>query len=535
MTPASTLKQMCRPHLDSLNTRDVVARVWRRDHTLWSSEPTEISNRLGWLDLPFSMRDAAGQIDRFASDMRAAGYRDVLLLGMGGSSLSAEVLKQAFGRVEGFPRMHVLDTTIPDTVARVTAQIDPAKSLYLVSSKSGGTVEVMSLYKHFRELTQRAKGAAGENFVAITDVGTSLEKLAYEEQFRRIFINPSDVGGRFSVLSYFGLVPAALMGVDADKMLSRARETARACGVEAPVEENAGAWLGLVMGCLALNGRNKLTIIASPKLSGFGLWAEQLVAESTGKDGTGIIPVADEPFAPASAYGPDRLFVYLRLGGDDNAAADALVRDLDAAGMPVITADLADLYDLAAAFFRWEFATAVAGACLKIHPYNQPNVEESKKNAKRILAEFERTRAMPKLEGVGDAAKLLAGARAGDYVALMAFVDETPETRAAFQEVRRGLLLKRKLASTLGFGPRFLHSTGQIHKGGPSTGVFIQVTAEPAKDVPIPGAPYGFAALAAGQAIGDFESLQARGRVCARLHVKAGESIAERVKAVLKV
>jgi glucose-6-phosphate isomerase/transaldolase/glucose-6-phosphate isomerase len=525
---------MCRPHLDRLVTRDIVARLWRRDHTLWNPDPAEISNRLGWLDLPFSMRDAAGQIDRFAAEARGEGFRDVLLLGMGGSSLSAEVLKQAFGLLPGAPRMHVLDTTVPDTVARVTDAIDAARSLYLVSSKSGGTVEVMSLYRHFRELTGRVKGDAGRNFVAITDVGTSLEKLADEERFRRTFINPSDIGGRFSVLSYFGLVPAALMGIEADTLLSRAREAVRACEVETPIEENPGAWLGFVMGCLALNGRNKLTILTSPKLAGFGLWAEQLIAESTGKDGLGVVPVAEEPFAPASAYGPDRFFVYLRLGGDDNAAADAHVRALDAAGIPVMAADLADLYDLAGAFFRWEFATAIAGACLKIHPFNQPNVEESKKNAKRILAEFEKTRAMPKLESVGDPAQLLAAAKPGDYVALMAFVDDTPGTRQALQELRRDLVLKRKLATTLGFGPRFLHSTGQIHKGGPAGGIFIQITAAAARDVPIPGAPYGFAALAAGQAIGDFESLQARGRACARIHVEAGASIAERIRGLLK-
>jgi len=525
---------MCRPHLEKFNTREIVSRLWRRDHTLWCPDPKEIANRLGWLDLPANMREASAQIDRFAADARAAGFRDVALLGMGGSSLSAEVLRVAFGSVEGFPRMHVLDTTVPDTVARVTAAIDPAATLFLVSSKSGGTVEVLSLYRHFRALVERAKSArAGENFVAITDLGTSLEKLADEERFRRTFVNPSDVGGRFSVLSYFGLVPGALMGVEADKMLSRARETARACGVETPIEENAGAWLGFVMGCLALNGRNKLTILASPALEGFGLWAEQLIAESTGKDGKGIIPVADEPFAPPTAYGDDRLFVYLRLGGDDNAAGDAHVRALDAAGFPVVTADLADRYDLAAAFFRWEFATAVAGVCLGVHPFDQPNVEESKKNARRILAGFEETRSLPRLESVGDPADLLRRTQPGDYAAFMAFVDDTPETRAAFRDVRAALLNSKRVATTLGFGPRFLHSTGQLHKGGPATGVFIQITADAARDVPIPGAPYGFAALAAGQAIGDFESLQACGRACARLHVKAGESIPQRIREAL--
>ncbi len=304
---------------------------------------------------------------------------------MGGSSLCAEVLRLAFPPREGFPKLHVLDSTVPAAVARVSQAADLAHTLFLVSSKSGGTIEVMSNYRYFRERVRELKGMEpGSHFVAITDDGTSLVKLAAAEGFWRTFVNPSDLGGRYSVLSYFGLAPAALIGVEVGEFLASSRQMARLCGVEAPLEENPGAWLGLVAGCLARCGRDKLTIITSPALGGFGLWAEQLVAESTGKEGRGIVPVALEPFGPPEAYGADRLFAYVRLRNDDNEACDRQAQALNDAGFPVIASELKKPGDLAGEFFRWEFAIALAGACLGVNPFDQPNVEESKKNTKTV-------------------------------------------------------------------------------------------------------------------------------------------------------
>ncbi len=533
MTPASRLKFLCRPLWDQTVSRDPIGRLWRRDYTLWKPEPEEISNRLGWLDLPFCMRADAAEVNAFAGQVRQEGINSVVLLGMGGSSLSAEVLRIALGENPGQPRMHVLDSTVPERVERVTRSIDPARTLFLVSSKSGGTIEVMSLYRHFRKLTEAAVGAgAGSHFVAITDPGTSLEQLALDEKFRRAFINPPDLGGRYSVLSYFGLLPAALMGLDVVQLLSRAGEMARSCGVEVPAEDNAGAWLGLVMGCMAVLGRNKLTIITSPKLAGFGLWAEQLVAESTGKEGKGILPVAGEPFNAPGVYGEDRLFTYLRLATDDCTESDRHARELHEAGQPVMSIELRDMYDLGADFFRWEFAVAVAGVCLEINAFDQPNVEESKRNSRRILEEVQKGGALPKLADVGDPVELIHSAQPGGYVALMAFAEQTPESDAAFNSLRNAILTRRKLPSTLGYGPRFLHSTGQFHKGGPEGGLFIQFTADYRKGEPIPGASYDFATLATGQAIGDFEALQANGRRVVRVHVGEPAQLPARIRAI---
>jgi len=533
LTPASRLKFLCRPLWDQTVSRDPIGRLWRRDYTLWKPEPEEIGNRLGWLDMPFCMRADAAEINDFARKVRDEGTTSVVLLGMGGSSLSAEVLRIALGESSGWPKMHVLDSTIPETVDRITRSIDPARTLFIVSSKSGGTIEVMSLYRHFRKLVEGAVGAAaGSRFVAITDPGTSLEQLALDDKFRRAFINAPDLGGRYSVLSYFGLVPAALMGLDVGQFLSRAAEMARACGVEVPAEDNAGAWLGLVMGCLAMLGRNKLTIITSPKLAGFGLWAEQLVAESTGKEGKGILPIAGEPLNAPGVYGEDRLFTYLRLITDDCAESDRHARTLHEAGQPVMSIELRDVYDLGADFFRWEFAVAVAGACMEINPFDQPNVEESKRNSRRILDQVQKGGSLPKLADSGDPVALIHSAEPGGYVALMAFADQTPESDAAFNSLRNTVLNKRKLPSTLGYGPRFLHSTGQLHKGGPEGGLFIQFTADYHKGLAVSGASYDFATLATGQAIGDFEALQANHRRVVRVHVDDPAQLPARVRAI---
>ncbi len=512
----------------------LVTRLWSKDHTLWKPEPTEIANRLGWLTVAEQLREKVGPLQGFAQAVRNAGFRDVVLLGMGGSSLGPEVFRCTFGSARGFPRPWVLDSTVPGLIRQVTKAINPSKTLFILASKSGGTIEVMSLYAHFSGLVAKArKNQGGAQFIAITDPGTSLGVLAHERGFRTTFTNPSDIGGRYSVLSYFGLVPAALMGVDVSMLLNRGIEMAQACRPGIPPDQNPGAYLGAVMGLLGRSGRDKVTIVASPKISSFGLWAEQLLAESTGKEGKGLVPVAQEPLASPEAYGNDRLFVYLRLDGDANAESDRHVKALERAGQPVVRLMLRDAYDLAGEFFRWEFATAIAGHYLGIHPFDQPNVQESKENTARVL---EYVKAHGKLPA-SDASEsgvdmLLSQAGPGRYLAVLAYVTPSAQTDAAIKVLRKTLLTKYHLTTTAGYGPRYLHSTGQLHKGGPSSGLFLQLIEDMKPDVAIPGQPYTFGTLAQAQAVGDYQSLQARHRAVVR--VRLGSRPAQAMKKVLK-
>lgn len=511
--------------LDDLQRRDVVARIWRKDHTVWKPEPDEIINRLGWLTATDLMREQVPALTSFADEIRNAGFRHVVLMGMGGASLGTEVLCRTFGSAAGYPELIVLDSTVPAWVQSVREAIDPARTLFLVSSKSGGTIETLSFYKYFRGQVEQAAGKqrAGQNFVVITDAGTSLAKLAEEAGFRRAFLNPSDIGGRYSVLSYFGLVPAALMGIDLLKLLDSVHCMRERCMV--PVEENPGARLGATMGALARRGQDKLTIVASPSLTSFGLWVEQLLAESTGKDGKGIIPVTGEPLMDAAHYGNDRLFVYLRLERDDNSAIDAAVEGIKSSGQSVVVLELRDRYDLGAEFFRWEFATAVAGALLGIHPFDQPNVQAAKDATGRVLQEYQTSGRLPQLTTDRSLKRLLSQARTGDYFAVMAYLRQTPETDRIMLDLCRKVAEKYHIAATSGYGPRLLHSTGQLHKGGPNTGLFLQVTADHRQDIPIPGEPYTFGVLADAQALGDLQTLQSLGRRVIRIHLKSGEGV----------
>lgn len=385
-----------RQTLDDLANRHVIERIWTRDHSVWKSDKAEIENRLGWLTVLDYMQDAVADLRSFAQATREASTTDVVVLGMGGSSLGPEVQRGTFGSSKGSPRLWVLDSTVPGWVGQVTTAILPARTLFVVASKSGGTAEVMALFAHFWELIQRTKGnRGGAQFVAITDPGTELEQLALERGFWRTFVNPPDIGGRYSVLSYFGLVPAALLGVDVGKLLARAFAMREACRQPMPVKQNPGAALGAVMATLARAGRDKLTIITSPAINSFGLWVEQLLAESTGKEGTGVVPIVGEPLAAPRSYGPDRAFVYLRLKGDRNSSLDRAVTALQRAGYPVLRLTLADRYDVGSEFFRWEFATAIAGHILGIHPFDQPNVQESKDNTGRVLQEIETHDSLP--------------------------------------------------------------------------------------------------------------------------------------------
>ncbi len=520
--------------LANLQERNVVARVWQRDHTVWKPDPKEITDRLGWLTVTARMRQDLPLLTSLAETVRAEGYGHVALLGMGGSSLGPEVLRQTFGSAPGYPELLVLDSTVPAWIEAVANAIDPRRTLFLVSSKSGGTIETLSLYRYFRDLVEAAAGdsKAGMNFVAITDPGAPLETLARDQGFRRAFANPADIGGRYSVLSYFGLVPAALIGMDVGALLDRADAMSAACAAGGPVQDNPGAHLGAVMGGAASEGRDKLTLLTSPSIGSFGLWVEQLIAESTGKEGAGIVSIAGEP-APSSPdfYGNDRLFAYLRVEDDDNSELEAQVNALETAGHPVVRLDLADKLDLGAEFFRWEFATAVAGAVMGIHPFDQPDVQQAKDLTDQVLQERQSAGALPAPEAPRSVENLLSDAgEEGGYVAIMPYVNGTAEIEAAFDSLRRRILERKRLPTTLGYGPRFLHSTGQLHKGGPATGYYLQITAERRRDLQVPEAPYTFGALADAQALGDLRALKTKGRRAAAIRLE--EVTPEAVEAI---
>lgn len=499
-----------------LSTSHAVERLWARDYRLWKQDPTDITNRLGWLTIIEYMKDRTEELRTFATLAKKRGIRDVVLLGMGGSSLGPEVLRASFGSLRGFPRLWVLDTTVPGWVRQVTRAIDPARSLFILASKSGGTIEVMCLFAHFWELVHQTPGnKGGEQFLAITDPGTGLKKLAAEHQFWRIFTNPPDIGGRYSVLSYFGLVPAALMGIDTTLLLARATAMAQACRILPPLGQNPGADLGATLASLAQAGRNKVTLIASPQITTFGLWAEQLLAESTGKEGTGLIPVANEPIVSAAAYGTDRLFVYLRLKGDQNRQLDRHVAGLARQGHPILTLTLQDRYDLAAEFFRWEVATALAGHLLGIHPFDQPNVQESKDNTARVLETIQSTGRLPKqttATAEQAAAQLKRQCRPGAYVAILAYATPSSKMEQVIRSLRKTLVSHHHVTTTAGYGPRYLHSTGQLHKGGPNSGLFLQLIDSMSPDLPIPGKSFTFGTLAQAQAAGDIQALHAHDR-----------------------
>ncbi|MGH7721324.1 MAG: bifunctional transaldolase/phosoglucose isomerase [Candidatus Dormibacteria bacterium] len=544
-----------RQHLDLAASTDVVSaavtggasgevarRIWDRDAALWKpDDPAHagvIANRLGWLDVTATMREALPRLLGLAGDVQQAGMRNCVLLGMGGSSLCPEVLRSSFGSAAGQPELHVLDTTDPAAIAQLTDRLDPRTTLFIVASKSGTTLETQSHLAHFWEWI----GAAGihdpgQHFICITDPGSPLAGTARERRFRDIFENPADIGGRYSALSFFGLVPAAIIGIDVEAFLERAEQMRALSRPGVPADLNPGLALGTVLGLLQRGGRDKVTILAPHRIAAFSLWAEQLIAESTGKEGRGLIPIGDEPIGEPGVYGDDRILTVLRLR-DDDPDFDAEVGALRGAGIPEVTMQLDDLLDLAAEFFAWEFATAVAGAALGIDPFDEPNVKESKDNTRRVLDQYVKNGsfadesasatgdgisvfAAPARQDIDSAlTEFLSAIRAGDYVALMAYVTPNTENEAALQRLRVAIRDEHRVATTLGFGPRFLHSTGQLHKGGPDTGLYIQVTTDDAVDVPIPGQPFSFSILKQAQAKGDLQSLRDHGRRVIRLHIR---------------
>ena len=502
-----------------LEQSQVVTRIWSGDHTVWKPDPTEIADRLGWLTVTDLMRQQASDLASFAAEVRDVGFKHFVLLGMGGSSLGPEVLRQTFGSAPGYPELIVLDSTVPGWVQSVTDAIDPAQTIFLVSSKSGSTTEPNMFCAYFRDLVEQAVGldAAGQHFIAVTDPESSLARLGSEQGFRRVFLNPTDLGGRYSVLSFFGLVPAAIIGLDVLKLLDRADGMRNQTKPEIPASENLGVLLAAVMGVFSQRGRDKLTVVTSPAISSFGLWVEQLIAESTGKDGIGLVPVAGEPQTSPKYYGEDRMFVYLRLDGDDNGSTDDAVQAVESSGQPVVRLGLADVYHIGAEFFHWEMATAIAGSIICINPFDQPNVQAAKDMTESVLAQYKTSGKLPDMEEADSIGQLLAMAGPGYYLAIMAYVTQSPEVEQALDDLRRRVTEKYGIATTMGYGPRFLHSTGQLHKGGPASGLFLQITAEHSQTLPIAGTPYSFGVLSNAQALGDLQALRASKRRAARV------------------
>ncbi|HEX7086627.1 MAG TPA: bifunctional transaldolase/phosoglucose isomerase [Vicinamibacterales bacterium] len=523
------------------------SRIWARDASVWTGSGEE--QWLGWLDAPVAAAAGIPDLQAFAAEVQRDGFTDVLLLGMGGSSLCPEVLAESFSVHAGRPRLHVLDSTDPDQIRAFDARLDLARTLVIVASKSGTTLEPSILQAHFAARLAAVVGErdAGRHLVAITDPGSALEQSAARSGFRRIFRGVPSIGGRYSALSPFGLVPAAVMGLDLPRWVDAAARMAKACGPERGIAENPGAALGVAIGTAARQGLDKLTLIVSPRIYDLGAWLEQLIAESTGKRGLAVIPVDREPVGPPDAYGPDRLFAYIRLESDANDERDAAVEALVRAGRPVMRVDVEDLYGLAAEFFRWEFATAVAGAVLGINPFDQPDVEASKVETRKLTAEIERHGELPpetpalvdgrltlfadgrNADALSSAARgataaawmsaHLARIGAGDYFAVLAYVPMTAAHERVLTRLRTRVRDATRAATCVGFGPRFLHSTGQAYKGGPNSGVFLQVTNDPAEDLPVPGTKYTFGAVKAAQARGDFQVLADRDRRALRVHL----------------
>jgi glucose-6-phosphate isomerase len=533
--------------LAQLARDEVIADLYAKRPSLWSSDPAvqaKIANRLGWLTSPDWVIPSLPRVQAFANGIRDGGFTHVVLLGMGGSSLAPEVLRAVLGVKAGWPSFHMLDSTDPGSVAAIDAAIDLPRTIFLLASKSGGTIEPNAMAAHFRARLE-SSGAprwAG-HFVAITDEGTALHRRASEEAFRDVFVNPSDIGGRYSALSFFGLVPAALMGHDPAELVDWARAMLWLCGPERPLATNSAALLGVAMANGALAGRDKLTLLAPPRLEAIGLWIDQLVAESTGKDGRGVIPVPGEPLASADHYGPDRLFVHLSPDGPPDETTRNGLRDLAAAGAPFAQAELPQPAAIAAEFVRWELATAIAGVLLGVNPFDEPNVQQAKDATQRLLEAHRTSGSLPRsgsacviggqeawvssraLAGLGapDARRLLSLLSPGDYFAILAYLPPDAGLLAPLGRLRERVRILTRCATTFGYGPRYLHSTGQLHKGGPATGVFLVISAEPEADLPVPGESYSFGTLEQAQASGDFASLDSASRRAVHVHLQRPE------------
>jgi len=502
--------------LNHISRERIIARIWQKDHTVWRKDPAEISNRLGWLDCVEVTKKSFDEINSFVEEIRKEGFTDALLMGMGGSSLTPEVFRLTFGMKQGYLDLHVLDSTHPESILEYEKKLNPEKTLYIVSTKSGGTVETMSFMKYFFTSVSKKLGKenASKHFIAITDPGSGLEEMAKKLNFRKIFLNDPDIGGRFSSLSLFGMVPAALVGIEIEKLFDETAKMVDVCK-HLEVSENSGAKLGGIIGSLAKEGLDKLTLVISPQLKYLGGWLEQLIAESTGKDGKGILPVDLEPSVEVSEYGKDRVFVHINLPGDN--FFDKKVSEIKAAGFPLIEIEMKNIYQLGAEFFRWEFATAIAGSVMDVQPFDQPNVESAKIAARAMMNAYQEKGKLPeiKTERKEDSiSSFLTETKSGkNYVSIQAYLKPDEIAWQQLQSLRLKILEKYKIATTLGYGPRFLHSTGQLHKGDSGNGFFIQFVSDVQNDVAIPEeagsdkSSISFGTLIRAQALGDRQAL----------------------------
>ena len=516
-----------RAELEEWRAGDKMKRLWSRDATLWTG--ADEASWLGWLAVAGEQRARASALGDLASEIRRAGFAHALVLGMGGSSLCPEVLKSTFGRIAGHPELFVLDSTDPGQIRALERRIDVAHTLFIVSSKSGTTLEPNIFLSYFFDRVRRAIGAerAGSHFVTITDPSSRMEQVANADHFRRVIPGVPSIGGRYSALSDFGMAPAAIMGLDVTRFLAHAAAMADRCGPAVRVTENPGALLGILLGVLARRGRDKVTLVTSPGIGALGVWLEQLLAESTGKVGKGLIPVDGEPPGGPAVYGNDRHFVYVRLDSGPNAGQDEAMTALERAGQPVVRIGVSDPYHLGAEFFRWELATAVAGAIIGVNPFDQPDVEASKVATRALTDHYEKAGALPPESPlrVSDPAWTttlkahLATIKPGDYAAFLAYIPMNETHEAELQAVRLAVRDRFRVATCVGFGPRYLHSTGQAYKGGPNSGVFVQVTCDDADDLPVPGRRYSFGVVKTAQALGDLQVLRERGRRALRVHL----------------
>jgi len=543
--------------LEDWKKNNKVARLWQKDASLWSN--ADESKWLGWLTITNEQLANLDTLKQLAEEVKKAKFKHVLLLGMGGSSLCPEVLRMTFGKIAGFPELHVLDSTDPAQIKAIEKKVDLKKTLCIVSSKSGSTLEPNIFKQYFFERVGKAVGdkVAGSRFIAVTDPGSKMQQVAEDDKFWKIFAGDPSIGGRYSALSNFGMVPAAAMGMDLGKFLRTTQEMVKACGASSTADSNPGVLLGNILGVAANHGRDKITIITSPGISDLGAWLEQLIAESTGKIGKGIIPVDREKLAKPSVYGSDRIFAYLRLANKPNKAQDAAVAAIEKAGHPVVRITLPNVYALGQEFFRWEIATAVAGSIIGINAFNQPDVEASKIETKKLTSQYEATGSLPpespffiakdaKLFADDKNSAALSGGKslneilkthlsrigAGDYFAVLGYIPMNAQNEKALQTIRMSVRDAKKVATCMGFGPRFLHSTGQAYKGGPNSGVFLQITCDDASDLAVPGQKYTFGVVKAAQARGDFAVLAERGRRALRVHL--GKNLKSGLNALAK-
>lgn len=560
------LSQAVKATLDDWEATGKVNRLWARDPSMWTNSGEE--KWLGWLDIVAEQQRNVRRFTNFAAEVKDAKFSHVLLLGMGGSSLCPEVMRESFGKLEGFPELHVLDSTDPVRIKSIESSIDLTHTLFIVSSKSGSTLEPNIFKQYFFERARQVVGddEVGNRFIAVTDPGSKLRQVAESDLFRKIFLGVPGIGGRYSALSDFGMAPAAAIGVDIVKFLDQTSRMVAACGPDAGALDNPPVILGSILGVAHNQHRDKITMIASPGIYDLGAWLEQLLAESTGKNGRGLIPVDREKLAAPETYGEDRLFVYLRLESEPDPAQDSAIAKLEQAGQPIVTISVADVYNLGQEFFRWEMATAVAGSIIGINPFDQPDVEASKVETKKLTEEYEHTGSLPaetpifETEGIklfcddrnagalndsvsdrsltGYLKAHLDRLTGGDYFALLAYLEMNQAHERVLQSARHSVRDRKRVATCLGFGPRFLHSTGQAYKGGPNSGVFLQITCDDAFDFPVPGQKYTFGIVKAAQARGDFQVLAERGRRALRVHlgadVKAGlDKLDDAVRAAL--